>query len=111
MAYTTHGFHIPGTGVQINPPLHKGRCGGLWHCSLCSEEANHINPGWYVEKDQETMLNMRQNPLSEDAELRIAAMELSLSYHANKEPFSSWPESERDIVRSAEEFYKFLAGK
>lgn len=109
MAYTTHGFHIPGTQVYSKPPR-MARCGGIKRCGVCTEEAARVIGTMISEEDENNMeQNTRQMILSEDAELRIAAMELSLSFHANK--VSNFPATDRDIVSSAEEFYKFLAGK
>lgn len=37
MAYTSHGYHMPGT-PKGNPPSGKKRCGGPEFCSDCSKE-------------------------------------------------------------------------
>lgn len=37
MAYTTHGYHMPGT-LEGNMPSRKARCGGPEFCAKCSKE-------------------------------------------------------------------------
>lgn len=43
MTYTGHGFHIPGSPIELELPLNKERCGGLRLCGKCIKEAaNYI---------------------------------------------------------------------
>lgn len=39
MTYTGHGFHIPGSPIELELPPNKIRCGGLRLCSNCIKEA------------------------------------------------------------------------
>jgi hypothetical protein len=38
MAYTSHGFHIPGSDKGTPEPTHKMRCGGTIMCPICKNE-------------------------------------------------------------------------
>lgn len=38
MAYTSHGYHIPGTEFGLERPERVARCGGLRLCTRCASE-------------------------------------------------------------------------
>lgn len=42
MAYTSHGHHIPGTVPSGPIPRKKWRCGSVYKCDVCKEEAVEI---------------------------------------------------------------------
>lgn len=41
MAYTTHGYHIPGT-EKSNAPGYPIRCSGIGSCGQCTKEARIV---------------------------------------------------------------------
>lgn len=60
MAYTTHGYHIPGT-VFGTPPDLRAKCGGINLCLKCGQEAirslaeqkNRVESGYVPPKQNE----------------------------------------------------------
>lgn len=39
MAYTSHGYHIPLTELDEEPPILTSICGGIYTCDQCTKEA------------------------------------------------------------------------
>lgn len=103
MAYTSHGWHIPGTS-DFCPPPNRARCGGIKFCPECESEAASLSP--YLDTSVESSEVYDQIPSVSltDEDLRLECLALAVELKAR------FTQTDRPMntVEVAKQFFEYV---
>ena len=81
MAYTSHGWHIPGTS-DFAPPPNRARCGGIKFCPECGSEAASLWPYLDTSDESSEVYDQVLSVSISDEELRLKCLALAVELKA-----------------------------
>lgn len=103
MAYTKHGWHIPGTS-DFFPPPNRARCGGIKICPECKSEATSVSAYVDVPDESSEVFDHIPSASLSDEDLRLECLSVAADLMAR---FRSDDRAERTI-EIAKQFFEYV---